>query len=132
MSELGPKLKKLREDYANLVALHQAPQFIWQVVTKDSDLVQDAQAYSPVDRHRRPITLPDHIEKRIALFNSGEALLLGGLLRIFIVPASMNLDQVGKLIEALKRRFGGDHSAVYRTTYKILFSKEHSNGKSNR
>ena len=121
MSELGPKLKRLREDYANLVALHQAPQFIWQVVTKDSDLVQDAQAYGPVDRHRRPITLPDRIEKRIALLNSGEALLLGGLLRLFVVPDSMNLDQVGKLIEALKRRFGGNHPVIYQMAYKLIF-----------
>ena len=121
MSELGPKLKKLRKDCADLVVQRQAPQFIWQVVTKDSDLVQDAQTYSPVDRHRRPITLPDRIEERIALLNSGEALLLGGLLRLFCVPDSMSLDQVGKLIEALKRRFGGDHPVIYQMAYKLLF-----------
>lgn len=132
MSEMTMRLRKLQKDCNDLVIKNQPPMFVWQCVSVDHDLVQNAQDYDPVDVHLRPVNLPDDQAELIRMINQGEVLLLSGILRLFCVPTSMNLDQVGKLIEALKRRFGGNHSAVYRAAYNILFPKEHSNGKSNR
>lgn len=132
MSEMTMRLRKLQEDCNKLVIKNQPPMFVWQAVTAEHDLVQDAMDFAPVDIHRRPVTLPDDQAELIRLLNLGEVLLLSGILRLFVVPASMDPDQVGKLIEALRRRFGGNHSAVYKAAYKLLFPKEKTDGKCNR
>lgn len=121
MSELGPRLKKLQQAYEEIEAKRRPVECIWQIVRRDSELVQDLEAFSPVSRSRGPAKLPDDEEERIRLLNKGEVLLLDGVLRLFVIPDEMDLDKVELLFDRLSCRYGTNQAALYAAAAKILY-----------
>jgi len=122
MSELGPRLKKLQQAYEEIEAKRRPVECIWQIVRRDSELVQDLEAFSPVSRSRGPAKLPDDEEGRITLLNEGKVLLLDGVLRLFVIPDEMDLAKVETLFDRMSCRYGTNRSALYSAAAKILYN----------
>jgi hypothetical protein len=127
MSELTQKLKKLEKAFEEIEAKHRPIECVWQVVKRDSDFLLDIEMFSPVNRTRRPVKLPDDVEERIRLLNKGAVLLLNGVLRLFVVPDSYDQKLVERLFDKLSRTHGTNRAAMYAEAAQILF-KERKNG----
>lgn len=68
--------------------------------------------------------LPDDEEERINLLNHGKVLLLGGVLRLFVLPDKMDQTLVELLINRLLRNYGIDKRiAAYNKAAKIIFNE---------
>lgn len=122
MSELGPRLRKLQQAYEEIEAKRRPVECVWQIVRRESELVQDLEAFSPVNRSRGPAKLPDDEEGRIALLNEGKVLLLTGVLRLFVIPDGMDLAKVELLFDRLSCRYGTNRAALYAAAAKILYN----------
>ena len=122
MSELAMKLKRLQKAYEEIESKRRPVECVWQIVKRDSEFIQDLEAFSPVTRSRGPAKLPDDEEERITLLNKGEVLLLSGVLRLFCVPDEMDLAKVEVLFDRLSCRYGTNRAALYAEAAKILYN----------
>lgn len=129
MSEVTQRLRKLQKSFSEIKAQKQPPPAVWQVVHKNSDFFQSIKDFDPVDFHRRSVkeSLPDNETILSKLINTGKIFLLGGILRLIIVPDGMDLDKVEVLMFALQRKYPNNNTAVYNKAVEILF-KERNNG----
>ena len=57
------KLQKLGKAYEELAAKRRPIECVWQVVKRDSDFIRDLKEFSPVNRLRKPVTLPEDPEE---------------------------------------------------------------------
>lgn len=124
MSELGPRLRKLQQACEEIEAKRRPVECVWQIVRRDSELVQDLEAFSPVNRSRGPAKLPDDEAGRIALLNKGEVLLLDGVLRLFVIPDEIGLAKVELLFDRLSCRYGTNRTALFAAAAKILYTQK--------
>lgn len=126
MSTLTMRLQKLQRAYNELETKTRAVQCVWQVVTRDSEFLRELQDFSPVNIHRKPADLPETEDDRIRLLNQGKVLLLGGVLRLFVIPDEMDVRKVEILLDRLGRKYGTDRAALYAEAAHILFRGQYN------
>lgn len=127
MSALKQKLTKYETAYEVHAEKFRPVECLWQIVRRDNDFIESMEDFSPVNRVKRPVKLPDSPEERIRLLNKGAVLLLGGVLRLFIIPDEVDIKKVEILFDGLSRKYGNNRAAMYQEAVKILF-KESKNG----
>ncbi|XXJ19638.1 hypothetical protein ACR42D_08865 [Desulfovibrio caledoniensis] len=125
MSETTQTLKRLQRQFTEINENLRPPQFVWQVVHKESDFFQSIDDFDPVDIHRNSLKahLPDDEATLITQINTGRVLLLGGILRLILVPDEMDLGKVEALMNALLRKHPENRSAMYEEAVKLIFKE---------